>query len=104
MELAILVSICWLGAIIAWGLRTWIRLQEKRLLLDQQTERRKAMSSLRIAAYERLIIMIERTDPANIIMRYPIHSMTAASLQFELMKSIREEYEHNVSLQMYVSD
>jgi hypothetical protein len=30
--------------------------------------------------------------------------MTAGQLQLEIMRNIREEFEHNISLQMYVSE
>jgi len=36
-------------------------------------------------------------------MRLSAKAVTAGGLQMDLIKAIREEYEHNVSLQMYVS-
>jgi hypothetical protein len=35
-------------------------------------------------------------------MRLPVAGMTAAQLQLEVIKSIRQEFEHNVGLQIYV--
>jgi hypothetical protein len=37
-------------------------------------------------------------------MRQSIASVSAGSLQLELIRSVREEFEHNVSLQIYVSN
>jgi hypothetical protein len=64
----------------------------------------KALASLRVSAYERIIIMLERTTPTSLIMRRNVGTMSAAMLQLELMKALREEFDHNVSLQIYVSN
>jgi hypothetical protein len=64
----------------------------------------KAISNLRVSACERLIIMLERIHPDSLVLRQNIATSSAAMLQLELIKSIREEYEHNVSLQLYISD
>lgn len=66
-------------------------------------EERKHSLPLQLKAYERLIIMLERITPGNLVMRVNSGSMNSAQLQLELLKSIREEFEHNISMQMYVS-
>ncbi|MDG1261993.1 MAG: hypothetical protein P8H59_05375 [Flavobacteriales bacterium] len=59
---------------------------------------------LQLKAYERLTIMLERITPSNLVMRINRGSMNGSQLQLELLKAIREEYEHNISMQVYVSD
>lgn len=71
-------------------------------LLD--VEKVKHVMPLKIKAYERLIIMIERIKPYGLVMRNNTGQMTAGQLQLELLRSIREEFEHNISLQMYISE
>jgi hypothetical protein len=66
--------------------------------------RETQLSPLRVAAFERLIIMLERSRPSALVMRASKAGINASLLQLEIIKSLREEYEHNVSLQLYVSE
>lgn len=58
----------------------------------------------RLRAYERLILFLERTSPENLIPRVLKSNITIIELQGLLIKNIREEFEHNLSQQIYVSD
>ena len=68
-----------------------------------RSEERKHSLPLQMKAYERLIIMLERITPSNLVMRVNQGSMDGAQLQLELLKAVRSEFEHNISMQMYVS-
>ncbi len=67
-------------------------------------EASKTTLPLRIQAYERLIIFLERIRINSLVMRTHKSGMDAQYFQAELLKNIRSEYEHNVSQQLYVSD
>ena len=67
-------------------------------------ERLKIVLPLRMSGVERLIVMLERIKPNAMVMRLNKGGMSAAQLNLELIKALREEFAHNVSLQMYVSD
>ncbi|MEY3399346.1 MAG: hypothetical protein RL220_1940, partial [Bacteroidota bacterium] len=67
-------------------------------------DQNKALTPLRVTACERLVIMLERIHPDSLVLRQNVVTGTAAMLQLELIKSIREEFEHNVSMQLYVTD
>jgi len=67
-------------------------------------EASKTLLPLRIQAYERLIIFLERIRINSLVMRTHKSGMDAQYFQAELLKNIRSEYEHNVSQQIYVSD
>lgn len=58
---------------------------------------------LRLQAYERLAVFLERITPSSLIPRVIQQSMTAKRLQQSLIQNIRMEYEHNLSQQIYVS-
>lgn len=58
----------------------------------------------RLRAYERLILFLERTSPENLIPRLLKADYSVIEFQGLLIKSIREEFEHNLSQQIYVSD
>lgn len=55
-------------------------------------------------AYERLVLYLERSNPVNMVMRMHRPGVSAKMLEAEMVKSIREEFEHNLSQQIYVSD
>ena len=58
---------------------------------------------LRIQAYERTVLYMERIDPNNMIMRLHKPGMSARLLHSEMLKAIREEYVHNMTQQIYIS-
>ena len=58
---------------------------------------------LRLQAYERMILFLERISPESMIMRVNRPGFTCQQLQSELMNTIRSEFEHNLSQQIYVS-
>jgi hypothetical protein len=58
---------------------------------------------LRLQAYERIVLFIERVNPANMLIRLNGTAFTAAELHRLVVAEIREEYQHNVTQQIYVS-
>ncbi len=63
----------------------------------------KAFLPVRMQAYERLVLLIERIEPAGLVLRTNEPGMTAVQLQNALVQAIRSEFEHNLSQQLYVS-
>lgn len=72
--------------------------------LDLKQTNQSAITPIRLQAYERLVMYLERITPSNLILRVHKPGMTAIHLQAELIKSIRTEYEHNISQQIYMSN
>lgn len=58
---------------------------------------------LRLQAYERFVLFLERIHPANLVMRLNTPDSSAGQMQSALVKTIREEFEYNLSQQLYVS-
>jgi hypothetical protein len=71
---------------------------------EGKTDSEKVLIPLKIQAYERLVLFLERITPGNLVLRVSRPEMNAIQLQTALIKSIRDEYEHNMSQQLYVSD
>jgi hypothetical protein len=73
----------------------------------QLLEFRKAVSNqtlpLRLQAYERLVLFIERINPANMLIRLNATAYTAQELHSIIMEDVRSEYQHNITQQIYVS-
>ena len=59
---------------------------------------------MRLKAYERLSLFLERITPNNLIIRVRDNSFTAHQFHQAILNDIREEFNHNLSQQIYVSD
>jgi hypothetical protein len=58
---------------------------------------------IRLQAYERLVLFLERISPGSLLIRVYNNNFSASQFQMTLIRSIREEFEHNLSQQVYVS-
>ncbi len=70
---------------------------------ETRLQNQKATLPIRLQAYERMALFIERISPHNLIQRVRKSNMTAKELQIEMIQTIRMEFEHNISQQIYVS-
>lgn len=75
--------------------------ERKRLSIFQQGM--DTTLRLRLQAYERLALYMERIHPRTLVPRMYETGMTTRDLQAALIQSIKMEYEHNLSQQIYVS-
>jgi hypothetical protein len=69
---------------------------------ENNIQKIKTFFPLKMQAYERAILFLERIDPNNMIIRTHKSGMKASDLHRELLKIIREEYTHNMSQQIYI--
>lgn len=58
---------------------------------------------LRLQAYERLVLYLERIAPSSLLSRVRQEDMTVPELQMALVMTVRAEMEHNITQQLYVS-
>jgi hypothetical protein len=58
---------------------------------------------LQLAAYERLVILADRIAIPNLISRTSEPGLNKTQMQQLLTQTIKQEYEHNLSQQIYVS-
>ena len=66
-------------------------------------KKNKTVLTVKLQAYERLLLFSDRINPAKILVRIPpISENTQEYLQL-LMGNIEQEFEHNLVQQMYVS-
>ncbi len=71
--------------------------------IDYRSKAVKETLPLRLQAYERLSLLIERISPTSMIPRVKVAQMSAKELQVALLNNIRQEYEYNLTQQIYVS-
>ncbi len=66
-------------------------------------EHAKTTISLRLQAYERLTMFLERMDIKQLVSMFYTSSSSATDLQLAILQNIRTEFEYNLSQQIYVS-
>ncbi|OJW81270.1 MAG: hypothetical protein BGO69_04180 [Bacteroidetes bacterium 46-16] len=76
-------------------------LKRKQFALLHETQ--NVTIPLRLQAYERLALFTERMHPRQLVPRVYVPGMTVNDLQQALLLTIRTEFEHNLSQQIYVS-
>lgn len=84
--------------------RGFLKKEEKREKYKAILGNQKEISKIRLQAYERLCIFLERINPESLIIRSNTGQFSNSQMQQILLKAIREEWEHNLSQQLYVSE
>ncbi|MEM9991612.1 MAG: hypothetical protein AAF738_07595, partial [Bacteroidota bacterium] len=72
--------------------------------LELKEKQQDATLPVRLQAYERLALFCERISPSSLVLRLRTEEMQVADLKVALLLAIQQEYEHNISQQIYVSD
>ena len=78
--------------------------KQKKRLLELKKDERKVITPIRLQAYERSTLFLERISPEALIPRVHKNGMSARQLQQEMLNDVRREFDHNLSQQMYMSD
>lgn len=82
--------------------------EQKKTILQikeaQQNQALKTITPVRLQAYERLALFLERMNPNNLVLRCYQPGMNVKALQNAMVHNIRDEFEHNLSQQIYISN
>ncbi len=70
--------------------------------IELNKESRTQILPLRLQAHERLIIFVDRINPANLLVRLHQQGIAIATLQAGILNEIRSEYQHNITQQLYI--
>ncbi len=84
-------------------LKTVLQKENENRKVEIILQNQKIITPIRLQAYERIILFLERISPNSIIMRLQTPNMTVQQLQKEMLINIRNEFEHNLSQQLYLS-
>lgn len=84
-------------------LRIYLKNEEKKKKLELSMNRTETVLPLRLQAFERLVLLLERISPDSLVMRFKNTKLNVAQLQNELINNVRTEFEHNLSQQTYIS-
>ncbi len=78
--------------------------EEKDRLFELKKNNLATITPIRLRAYERLMLVLERTSPNALVVATVRPGMKALELQTKLLDTIRQEFSHNVSQQIYISN
>jgi len=84
-------------------IKKFMETEEKKKRLDIKKDTLNETIRLKMVAYERLILYLERMQPAALLMRLTSPGIDAATLKTALITTIQEEFNHNIAQQLYVS-
>ncbi len=84
-------------------IRIFLRNEDKRRSFEITMSQKDNTLPLRLQAYERLILYLERISPDSLVMRMNRSNLSVAQFQNELVTSVRTEFEHNLAQQTYIS-
>lgn len=92
------------GGVAYYFFRMHFKNDEKRRHFALARRNQKHALPLRLQAYERMALYMERIDPAKMLIRItPISEDKNDYVNF-VVAQIEQEYEHNLTQQIYISD
>ena len=92
------------GAIAYYFFKQHIENEAGRRRYLLQRDMQKDALPLRLQAYERMALFLERISPSKLLTRIHPTSSDKDDYEILLIASIQQEFEHNLSQQIYVSD
>jgi hypothetical protein len=75
----------------------------RNLQIELRKERQNFFLPSRVESYQRAVLFLERIHPNSLVMRLHNPALSAKMFQADLLKAIREEYDHNVAQQIFIS-
>lgn len=92
------------GSVAYYFFKMFVDQEESRRRFQLRRSGRKTALPLRLQAYERMTLFLERIDPAKLMVRVAPVSDDKKDYENYLISQIEQEYEHNLTMQIYVTD
>ncbi|MES2389948.1 MAG: hypothetical protein V4543_18240 [Bacteroidota bacterium] len=108
--LADLLKILLPAALISYMLfltvRAFLNKEFERRVLELRQRNAEIVLPIRLQAYERIILLLERISPNNLVLRISAErpGLNVAGMHHFLLQEVREEFNHNLSQQLYMSN
>ena len=84
-------------------IQTFLQKQFEQKQLEVKQKNAEIITPLRLQAYERMTLFLERITPNNLLLRLGNNGLHVLDFQQLLLHEIREEFNHNLSQQVYIS-
>ncbi|MDJ1494330.1 hypothetical protein QNI19_15410 [Cytophagaceae bacterium DM2B3-1] len=85
-------------------MQSFLTKQFEQKLIEVKSKNIDLVLPIRLQAYERMCLFLERIAPNNLIRRVNNAEYNATELHSLLLSEVREEFNHNLSQQVYMSD
>jgi len=85
-------------------LQSFFNRETDRWKYELKKDGKKIITPLRLQAYERIVLFLERMAPESLLLRMNQPGMSSRQYQQYLLETIRTEFEHNMSQQIYISN
>jgi len=78
--------------------------EERKLKLSLLKENQKQSLPIRLQAYERMALFLERLNPSSLLLRVTSVNNDKGAYATSIINAIEQEFEHNLTQQIYISD
>jgi hypothetical protein len=85
-------------------IKNFLSQQSQLKALEIKAKSQESTLTLRLQALERMSLFCERISPGNLLLRLAPDGLSVGEYRVALMLAIRQEYEHNITQQVYLSD
>lgn len=107
-QITLLISIILPSAIVMFGMylaiKTMLAKELEKKVVQLKAQSSETILPNRLQAYERMVLFLERISPNNLVIRTMDPESNAGMYQQRLLHEVREEFSHNFSQQIYMSD
>jgi hypothetical protein len=103
-----LIKIFLPAAAVLYGMylivKSFLNKEFEKRLVDVKIKNNEIVLPIRLQAYERMSLFLERITPHTLVVRLNEPAYNVVQFQQMLLSEIRQEYNHNLSQQIYMSD
>lgn len=92
------------GGVAYYFLQSYMQNEDKRRRFLLARQNQKGVLPLKLQAYERMTLFIERIDPSKLLIRITPVSEDKTDYANYVIAQIEQEFEHNLTQQIYLSD
>ncbi len=96
------------AAFVLYGMflvtKTFLNKDFEKKIIELKVKHFDTTIQIRLQAYERMALFLERITPTNLIPRVNENGYIVAQLHAILLNEIRQEFNYNLSQQIYLSD
>lgn len=91
------------GGVSYFLFHSFFKNEENRRRFELLKENQKLALPVRLQAYERMVLFLERINPAQMLLRVSPPSTNKADYATLLVHTIQTEFEHNLTQQVYLT-
>jgi hypothetical protein len=92
------------GGVAYFFFHSFFKNEENRRRFELLKQNQKQALPIRLQAYERMVLFLERISPAQLLLRVAPPNTSKSDYATFLIHSIQTEFEHNLTQQIYVTE